>query len=95
MTVLAKLPTSEQVHRLATRVRKAREETKKVQLELNLQIAELRLKEQLSTPPEVKNQCTHTIQMGLEQIIQVTQCCTRMLEQALTILTHLQEDPNL
>jgi len=50
---------------------------------------------QPSTPSEVREQCTYTIQMGLEQIGWVTQGCTGMLEQALTILTHLQEGSNL
>lgn len=41
LAMLAELPTIERVHRLVTEVRKTREETVKVQLELNLQIAEL------------------------------------------------------
>ena len=42
--------------KLDTGVRDARIELAKVQLELNLQITDLQLKAQLSTPPEVKKQ---------------------------------------
>ena len=42
------------VHNLATGVRDAREKMAKVWLELNLQIAELQLKAQPSTPLKVK-----------------------------------------
>ena len=44
------------VHKLATGVHNARTEMARVQLELNLQITELHLKAQCSTPPEVKEQ---------------------------------------
>lgn len=89
------LPTTKRVHRLAVRVYEARDEMTKVQLELNLQIAELRLKVQPSMPPEVREQCAHAIQTGLEKIGQGVQDCTGMLDQPLTMLTYLQEDPNL
>lgn len=95
LVVLAELPVAEWVHRLAARVCEAQEEKTNVQLILNLQIVKLRLKAQPSTPPEVREKHARTIQMGLGQIGQVTQGCTGMLEQALTIPTHLQEDPNL
>lgn len=86
---------AERAHRLVVRVREAREEMIKVQLELDLQITELKLKVQSSTPLEVREKCTHAIQIGFEKIGQVTEGCTEMLQQALTILTHLQEDPSL
>lgn len=54
LAMLMVLPTAEKIHQLAAGVRKAQEEATKVQLELNLQIAELRLKVQPSTPREVR-----------------------------------------
>lgn len=54
LVVLVELPTTERIHRLAARVREARDDTMKVQLELNLHIVELRLKAQPSTPLEVR-----------------------------------------
>lgn len=95
LAVLAELPATKLVHKLAANVCEALEETVKVQLELNLQIVKLRLKAQPSTPPEVREQCTYAIQMGLEQIGQATQGCIGILEQALAILMHVQENPNL
>jgi len=47
-------PVEVHVHRLEVRVHEGWEEMKNLQLELNLQIAALRLKVQLSTPPEVR-----------------------------------------
>lgn len=48
------LPTGEKIQHLAARVHKTQEEATKVQLEINLQITELRLKAQPSTPPKVR-----------------------------------------
>ena len=67
----------------------------RVQLELNLQIAELRLKAQPSTPLEVREQHVSVIQIGLEEIGRAVQDCTGMLDQAFDVLTSLQEDPNI
>ena len=53
----------------------------KAQWELNLQISELRMKAQLPTPLEVREQCRGEIQAGLDQ--------------SLIMLTSLQEDPTL
>lgn len=73
LAMLAALPTVEKIHQLASGVHKAQEEAVKVQLELNLQIAELRLKVQPSTSLEVREQCHCTIQSGLEAIEDVVQ----------------------
>jgi len=54
LAILEDLLVKVQINRLATRVHKAREEMTKVQLELNLQIIELRLEVQPSTPPKVR-----------------------------------------
>lgn len=80
LVVPAELSATEQIHRLAAGVREARKETTKVQLELNLQIVELQLKVQPSTPPKVKEQHALAIQMGLEKIGQATQDCIKMLD---------------
>jgi len=66
-----------------------------VQPELNLQITELQMKVQPSTPPEVKEQRVSMIQTGLEEIGRAVQDCTNMLDQAFDVLTSLQEDPNI
>jgi hypothetical protein len=56
LAIPAEAPAEARIQRLAAGVREAREEMAKVQLELNLQIAELQLKAQPSTPPEVREQ---------------------------------------
>lgn len=61
----------------------------KVQLELNLQITELWLKAQLSTPPEVREQHANTIASGLEEIDNVVRDCTRMLEESFEVPMNL------
>jgi len=68
LAILANLPMEVQIHRLATGVREAKEETTKVPLELNLQIIELRLKAQPSTPREVREQRASAITAGMEEI---------------------------
>ena len=67
----------------------------KFQLELNLQIVELQLKAQPSTPPEVREQCANVITSGMEEINSVVRDCTRMLEESFEVLTTLQEDLNI
>jgi len=65
----------------------------KVQLELNLQIAELQLKVQPSSPLEDREQRARAIQTRLEEIRQAVQNFA-MLEESFAVLTSLQEDPN-
>ena len=65
---------------METGAHEAREEMTKVQLELNLQIVELRLKAQPSTPPEIEEQHASTIAVGLEEIGGAMHDCTNMLE---------------
>ena len=95
LAIAVDTPTKARIHMLASGVREAREEMTNVQRELNLQIAELRLKAQPSTPLEVREQHICAIITGLEEIRGVVQDCTSMLEQALEVLTTLQEDPNI
>lgn len=70
-------------------MREAREEMTKVQLELNLQIAELGLKAQPSTPQEVIEQCASAITAGLDEIGSAVRDCTSMLEESFEVLTNL------
>lgn len=54
LDILKDADADEQAQKLATRVHDTRIELDKVQLELNLQIAEFQLKTQPSTPLELK-----------------------------------------
>lgn len=95
LDILADIPVEAWIHRLATWVHEAREEMTKVQLELNLQITELRLKAQLSTASEVREQWASTIIMRLEEIRGAVRDSTSMLEESLEVLITSQEDPNI
>jgi len=95
LAIPADIPAEVRIHRLATGVCEAREEMTKVQLELSLQIAELRLKVQPSTPPEVREHRANTFTMGLDKIDDAVRDCTNMLEESLEVHTNLQEDPNI
>lgn len=61
----------------------------KVRLELNLYIVELWLKAQPSTPPEMREQCTNTITMGIKEISNAVRDYTKMLEESFEVLTTL------
>lgn len=89
LVVPAELLVAEKIHHMVTGLHRAQEEAAKVQLELNLQIVELRLKAPPSTPPEVKEKCDHTIQSELEVIEHVVHNCTGLLDQSLLMLTSL------
>jgi len=89
LAIPADVPAEVWIHRLVARVREAMEETTKVQLELNLQIAQLRLKVQPSTPLEVRKQCTSAIIARLEEIGGAVRECTNMLQESLEVLTTL------
>jgi len=88
-------PAKARIHKLATGVSEAREEMAKVQLELNLQIVELRLKAQRSTHPKVREQSASAITSRMEEISSVVRDCTRMLKESFQILTNLEEEPNI
>ena len=80
LAILAEAPAGVFIHRLTTGMHEAREEMGKVQLELNLQIVEMRLKAQPSTPVEAREQCTNAITSGMDGINSVVSDCTKMLE---------------
>ena len=73
------------IHKLAVGASEAREEMTKVQLELNLQIAELQLKVQPSTPLEVKEQHTSAITTRMEDISSVVRDYTRMFKESFEV----------
>ena len=68
LEIATDLPIRMRIHKLATGFHKVKEEATRIQLDLNLQIIELRLKIQPPTPPEVREQWHHAIQLGLEAI---------------------------
>ena len=78
------------VCKLSTGVRDAHTQLAKVQLELNLQIADLQLKTQPSTPPEVKEQRTTTVTEAIAAIDSVVVDYTQLFEQSFEVLTSLQ-----
>lgn len=61
LAIQAEEPVEVHVQKLAIRVCGIRVEMDRVHLELNLQIAELQLKAQPSTPPEVRQHCTTSV----------------------------------
>lgn len=96
LAIPADLLEEVRIHRLETGVCEARDETTKVQLELNLQnLVKLWLKAQPSTPPEIREHHARAIVARLEEIGGVVRDCIVLLEQALKVLMTLQEDPNI
>ena len=67
----------------------------KVQLDLNLQIVELWLKVQPSTPLEVREHHANAIITGLDEISSAVRDYTKILEESFEVLRNLQEDPNI
>lgn len=86
---------NEQVYKLTTRVHDACIELAKVQLELNLQIADLQLKAQPSTPSEVKEQCATTVRETIAVVDSAVADCTGLFKQSFEVLKSMQEDPNV
>ena len=67
----------------------------RVQLKLNLQIVELQLKTQPSTPPEVKEKCASVITTAITEVNSAVTDYTKLFEQLFEVLTTLQEDLNI
>jgi len=80
LAIAANLLVEVWIHNLASGVHDVREETIRVQLKLNLQIVELGLKVQPSTPLEIKEQHASTITTRLEDIRGLMCDCTNVLE---------------
>ena len=95
LTIMVNLPVEVRIHSLVSGVHDTREEMKRVQLKMNLQITEIWLKVQPSTPPEIREKHANTIAVGLEGIGGAVCDCMNMLEHALEVLVTLQEDPNI
>lgn len=79
---------------LASRVHEGKEEMAKVQLELNLQISELQLKVQPSTPPEVKEKDTSTSTKGIADTNSAVKEYTKLFE-SFKDPTTLHEEPDI
>jgi len=61
LDIQAEEPVEACIHKLVTGVYDARTEMSRIQMELNLQITELQLSSQPSTPPEVREQRVTTV----------------------------------
>lgn len=83
------------VRKLATGVHDTRAEMARVQLELNLQIAELQLKAQPSTSPEVREQRITAVTTMIVEIDSEVAHCMQLFEQSFEVLATLQEDPTI
>lgn len=93
LEITTDLPTGIQIHKLESGFYEAKEEEMRIELDLNLQITELRLKVKPSTPFEVGEQWHYVIQYGLEVIACTTEECTGLLDQSLVMVNSLKEDP--
>ena len=76
---------------LATGVREEKTKVAKVEFELNLKIAELKLKSQPSTPPEVRVQCEVAVKDGVVAVDNLVADCTVLFEHSMEVVTTLQE----
>lgn len=83
------------IHKLTTGVHDTHTKMAWVQLELNLEITELQLKVQPSTPPEVKEHRMTTVTKAVVAVDSAVADYTQLFEQSFEILTILQEDPNV
>ena len=78
------------VHKLATGVCNARAKMVRVQLELNLEITELQLKAQPSTPSEVREQRTTVVTSVIAVVNSAVAEFMQRFEQSFEVLTTLQ-----
>lgn len=95
LEIAVDLPVGIRIHKLASGFHVVKEEAAKIQLELNLQIIELKLQAQPSTPPVVTEQHKSLISFGWENITHSMKECTDLLTKSLITLTSLQEDSTL
>lgn len=70
-------------------IRDAKAEVERVQFELNMEIIELQLKSQPSTPLEVREQCGVAIKEGMATVDVVVVDCTTLFEQEMELVTTL------
>ena len=83
------------IQKLAVGVHDARNEMAKVQFELHLKITELKLREQPSTPLEVRKQHKAVVKNVVTAIDVAVVDCIVLFEQLMEALTSLQDEPNL
>lgn len=89
------VPLEAKIKKLVVGVHDAKVEVAKVQFELNIKIKEVELKSQLSTPPEIRAHRKAAIKDGVSTVDATVVDCTKLFEQAMEVVTTLQEDPNL
>ena len=76
-------------------MKELKEEISKVRFELQLQISELQLKLQPTTPPKVREQCEATIKANMNTLEDAIKGCSQLFEKTMEMWTSLQEDPHL
>ena len=64
-------------------------------MDLNLKITKLALRDKPSTWPEVKEQREAVVRDAIATVDNAVKECTTLFEQALKVVTNLQEDPTL
>lgn len=95
MHIPKEAPLKAKIKKLVAGVRDARREVARVQFELNLKITKLEVGSQPSTLPEGREQHEATIKDIIATVDVVVVDCTTLFEQAMEVVTTLQEDPNL
>lgn len=89
MAIQVEEPVEARDRKLATGMCKVNEEMARVQLELNLQIVELQLKAQSSTPLEVKDQRASTITIVIPKVNSAMKDYTNLFGESFEFITTL------
>lgn len=92
--ILEDAQPEEKIRKLIAGVRIAKAEINQVQFELNMKITELQLKLQSTNPSVVREQCKAAINEGMATLDATVANFTTLFEQAMELVTNLQEDPN-
>ena len=88
-------PVEVYLHKLAIGVCNTQMEMARVQLELNLQITELQLRAQPSTPPKLKEYWVAAVTEAFVAVESAVADCTQFFKQSFEVLTDLQKDPKI
>lgn len=83
------------IQKLVIGIHDAKAQVAKVQFKLNMKIIELELRSQLSTPPKFREQRKAVVKEGIATMDDVFVNFTTLFEQAMEVVTTMQEDPTM
>lgn len=95
LLIQMEVASKEKLHKLAATVKESKAEVERVKFEMQIQVPDLQMKLQPTTPPEVWEQHEVAIKADMEVLEVGVKDCSQIFDNTMEMWASLQEDPHV